>query len=136
VSFSAIQMHVSFTLLILSVTRSCCKRLTSHDDKSVSRLARRVVSLWKNHFKEKLSKLSLDVRCDHATTESRETVRKHMSTALMTDHEHESLVCCVRSFSWYKVGFHYLSSRPELTKKCTGVHGPSTWPVNSGRELG
>jgi len=37
-----------------------------------------------------------------------------------------------------KVGFHYPSSRPELTgvKKCTRVHGPSTRPVNSGRELG
>ena len=37
-----------------------------------------------------------------------------------------------------KVGFHYPSSRPELTgvKKCTRVLGPSTRPVNSGRELG
>ena len=33
-----------------------------------------------------------------------------------------------------KVGFHYPSSRPELTgvKKCTRVLGPSTRPVNSG----
>ena len=37
-----------------------------------------------------------------------------------------------------KVGFHYPSSRPELTgvKKCTRVLGPSTRPVNSNRELG
>ena len=37
-----------------------------------------------------------------------------------------------------KPGFHYPSSRAELTgvKKCTRVDGPSTRPVNSGRELG
>ena len=60
----------------------------------------------------------------------------------------------------FKPGFHYPSSRPEFTarvhagpwirvhfltpeltarvdgcQKCTRVHGPSTRPVNSGREL-
>ena len=40
--------------------------------------------------------------------------------------------------TWVKVGFHYPSWRSELTgvKKCTRVLGPSTRPVNSGRELG
>jgi len=71
------------------------KRLTSHTDKSVSQLARRVLSSWKNHFEEKLAKPSLDVRCDHETTASRETVRKHIANALMIDCQQESLVCCV-----------------------------------------
>jgi len=78
------------------LTGHAVKRLTTHSDKSVSQLARRVVSSWKNHFEEKLSKPSLDVRCDHATTESRETVRKHIRAALMTDSEHESTVSFVK----------------------------------------
>lgn len=70
------------------------KRLTSHSNKSVSQLARCVISSWKNHFEEKLSKPSLDVRCDHATTESRTTVRKHITAALLADSEHESSSIC------------------------------------------
>ena len=42
------------------------------------------------------------------------------------------LPVCRRSLR-LKPGFHYPSSRPELTgvKKCTRVHGPSTRAVNS-----
>jgi len=70
------------------------KRLTTHTDKSVSQLARQVVSSWKNHFEEKLSRPSLDVRCDHVTTESRETVRKHIRDALLKDCQHAASVSC------------------------------------------
>ena len=71
------------------------KRLTQHSDKAVCQLARQVISSWKNHFEEKLSRPALDVRCDHATTESRQTVRKHIGTALLIDNELEqSLVSC------------------------------------------
>ena len=49
-----------------------------------------------------------------------------------------ALRCIPPTHATVKVGFHYPSSRPELTgvKKCTRVLGPSTQPVNSGRELG
>jgi len=73
----------------LSVAGHAVKQLTSHGDKNVSQLARRVISSWKNHFEEKQSKPSLDVRCDHATTESRTTVRRHITAALLADSEDE-----------------------------------------------
>jgi len=70
------------------------KRLTTHTDKTISQLARRVVSSWKNHFEEKLSRPSLDVRCDHATTESRDTVRKHVHSALVNNSQRDASVGC------------------------------------------
>ena len=57
----------------------------------------------------------------------------NLSEAVAKDGSKKSSHC----FETIKPGFHYPSSRPELTgvKKRTQV-GPSSRPVNSGRELG
>jgi len=78
--------------MLVSVEGHAVKHLTSHANKSVSQLARRVISSWKNHFEEKLSRPSLDVRCDHMTTASRATARRHIAAALATGGALESLV--------------------------------------------
>jgi hypothetical protein len=61
------------------------KRLTKHSDEKVAHLAKLVVRGWQSHFETKLSHPAVDVQCDRKTESLRQTARKQIVSALLSD---------------------------------------------------
>ena len=69
-------------MILFLLSGHTINRLSKHESKEVSDLAKSIVKKWSEFFEEKKDKPMIEVKCDRQTEGMRNTARKHLAGAL------------------------------------------------------